>query len=284
MAPIVATGLREDCQTILETMEDLFVDTSSLATVLLGPSNVLITALAVGVALLWSRWRRAGRMVVTIAGLALVLVAVLPVSTWVAGPLEARFPPIREVPDSITGIIALGGALQPDLADDWGQPHLNHQAERLFAFAALALKHPALRLVYAGGPAREGEDVSEAEHARRLLQSLGLDTSRIVFEDRSRNTYENAIHTAERLQPGANQTWLLVTTAMHMPRAVGAFERAGFRVLAYPVDYRTNRNSTFSLLPTLTSNLERLDYAAHEWLGLVAYRLLGRSGTLFPGP
>jgi uncharacterized SAM-binding protein YcdF (DUF218 family) len=235
-------------------------------------------------ALLWSRWRRAGRLVVTLAGLALVLVAVLPVSSWVAGPLEARFPPIREVPESITGIIALGGALQTDLAADRGQPHLNHQAERLFAFAALGLEHSALRLVYAGGPARDGEDLTEAEHARDLLQSLGLDTSRILFEDRSRNTYENAIHTAERLQPGETQTWLLVTTAMHMPRAVGAFRRAGFRVLAYPVDYRTGKTSTFSLLPTLTSNLERLDYAVHEWLGLVTYRLLGRTETLFPGP
>jgi uncharacterized SAM-binding protein YcdF (DUF218 family) len=265
-------------------MDDVLVEMFRLGTALLAPTNALITGLALGLALLWSRWRGAGRLVVTITGLALVVVAVLPVSSWVARPLEARFPPVAQVPDSVTGIIALGGALQPRLSADWDQPHLNHQAERLVAFSVLAHSHPALRLVYAGGPAPRGEVLSEAEVARDVFASLGLDTSRITFEDRSRNTYENAIHTAERLQPRDSETWLLVTTAMHMPRAVGAFRRAGFQVLAYPVDYRSRRHSRLSLLPHAVSSLERLDYAAHEWMGLLAYRLLGRSDALFPGP
>jgi hypothetical protein len=122
---------------------------------------------------------------------------------------------------------------------------------------------PSRRLVYAGGPSPDEGDPTEARIARDLL---------------------DAIHIAERLEPRETQTWLLVTTAMHMPRAMGVFRRAGFQLLAYPVDYRTGKASTVSLLPTLTSNLERLDYAAYEWLGLLSYRVLGRTDALFPQP
>lgn len=265
-------------------MDEALVETSRLATVLLAPSNLMAMLLALGVALLWSRWWRAGRALTSLAGLALVVVAVLPLSSLIASPLETRFPPLRQLPRSLSGIIVLGGALQPELAVDWAQPHLNQQAERIIAFARLGRERPDLQLVYAGGPAPGGDGPSEAALARELLGSLGMDTSRILFEDRSHNTYENAVHTAERLNPQADQTWLLVTTAMHMPRAVGVFRSAGFRVLAYPVDYRSRRVATFKVLPNLTANLERLDYAMHEWLGLTFYRLLGRTSTWFPAP
>jgi uncharacterized SAM-binding protein YcdF (DUF218 family) len=71
---------------------------------------------------------------------------------------------------------------------------------------------------------------------------------------------------------------------MDMPRAVGAFRKAGFRVLPYPVDYTTSRITTFDLEPTVVGNLGRLDHAAHEWFGLLAYRFLRCTDTLFPGP
>ena len=71
---------------------------------------------------------------------------------------------------------------------------------------------------------------------------------------------------------------------MDMPRAVGAFRNAGFRVLPYPVDYSTPQRVMLSFTPDFVSNLETLDHAAHEWLGLAAYYFLGCTDTLFPGP
>jgi uncharacterized SAM-binding protein YcdF (DUF218 family) len=102
--------------------------------------------------------------------------------------------------------------------------------------------------------------------------------------DRSRNTCENAIFTAQLIKPTKQQTWVLVTSAMDMPRAVGVFRKAGFQVLPYPVDYTTGKSETLDLTPTVVRNLARLDHAVHEWLGLLGYRLLGCTDVLLPGP
>ena len=102
--------------------------------------------------------------------------------------------------------------------------------------------------------------------------------------DRSRNTCENAMFTAQLIKPTNQQTWVLVTSAMDMPRAVGVFRKAGFQVLPYPVDYTTGKDATLDLVPNVVRNLASLDHAAHEWFGLIAYRLLGCSKGLFPRP
>ena len=180
----------------------------------------------------------------TITAILLLFVAILPVASWIAKPLETRFPPIRQLPNSVAGIILLGGAFVPELTSDWSQPQVNGHAGRLIAFMALARKYPTLQLVFSGGAARY-QSLTESDIARDLFASLGMDTGRIIFENRSRNTCENAIYTAQLLKPLQQETWVLVTSAMDMPRAVGAFRKAGFRVLPYPVDYTTNEQRGF---------------------------------------
>ena len=79
--------------------------------------------------------------------------------------------------------------------------------------------------------------------------------------------------------------WLLVTTAMHMPRAVGCFRAAGFQVEAYPIEFTTRgRAGPFTGFASASSALIQLDRAAKEWIGLIAYRLMGKTDALFPAP
>ena len=179
----------------------------------------------------------------------------------------------------------LGGAFEIELTSDWSQPQVNGHAARLIAFMALARKYPTLQLVFSGGATVFGYQFpTESDIARDLFASLGMDIDRIIFENQSRNTCENAIYTAQLIKPLQQQTWVLVTSAMDMPRAVGAFRKAGFRVLPYPVDYTTNRSAALDLLPAVVRKLDQLDHAVHEWLGLAGYRLLSCTDTLFPGP
>jgi uncharacterized SAM-binding protein YcdF (DUF218 family) len=105
-----------------------------------------------------------------------------------------------------------------------------------------------------------------------------------VFEDLSRNTYENAVFTHRLIQPATEERWLLMTSAMHMPRAVGSFRKAGWQVVPYPVDYVTPRDGEFKLGFSLLDGLDALSVGVREWLGLVSYWLLDRTDNLFPGP
>ena len=78
---------------------------------------------------------------------------------------------------------------------------------------------------------------------------------------------------------------MLVTSAYHMPRAIGVFRREGFAVEAYPVDWRTRGASDLARpFVSLADGLKRSDTAVREWVGLVAYRLSGRTDDLFPSP
>jgi len=108
---------------------------------------------------------------------------------------------------------------------------------------------------------------------------------RIVLENDSRTTEENASLTMRLVAPKPGERWLLVTSAWHMPRSIGVFRKAGFDVEAYPVDWRTrgwiDASETFD---TVSAGLARADIAMHEWVGLVSYRLAGRTGELLPGP
>lgn len=246
------------------------------------PSNALVLAALAGVGLMRTR-PRAGLRLTTTALLLMVAFGILPLGRLLLLPLEQRFPPAATAPDP-QGIVVLGGVIEPEAA---GRPDsgVNESAERLTAVAGLARRYPGARILFSGGD----DSVlvpgpNEAQLAGALLQSFGIPASRLILEDRSRTTAENAAFSLQLAQPQPGERWLLVTSAWHMPRAVGAFRKAGFAVEAYPVDYRTPATGAWAPFGTLSIGLRRTDTAAHEWLGLLGYWLTGRSSALFPAP
>ena len=119
----------------------------------------------------------------------------------------------------------------------------------------------------------------------KKLARLGVDRARIIIEPQPRTTLEDAFYSAALLKPKPGERWLLVTTAMQMPRAVGSFRVAGFQVEPYPVEFMTRgRSGPFAGFATGSAALIQLDRAAKEWIGLIAYRLMGKTEALFPGP
>ena len=115
-----------------------------------------------------------------------------------------------------------------------------------------------------------------------FLVETGIPQGRITLEGRSRNTYENAVFSYEEARPKPEETWILVTTAWHMPRAVGCFRRAGWHITPFPVDFRTAGYPIFSSEISLAEGLLLTTVALKEWVGLVAYRAIGRTGALLP--
>jgi uncharacterized SAM-binding protein YcdF (DUF218 family) len=250
------------------------------------PSNMVATLAALGIVLMFTRFRRTGRVLATLGVALLLLAGLSPLGNIFLYPLEERFPRWDASRGAPNGIVVLGGAISPDVSAAHGTPALTEAAERLTAVAELARKYPAARIIYSGGNARlllvRG---NEAEYALSLFESFGIPRDRLIAEDKSRDTVENALLSKALADPKPGERWLLVTSAYHMPRAIGIFRRAGFPVEAYPVDWRT-RGAVDLMMPfdTLTGGLRRTDTAVREWVGLAAYWITGQSSALFPGP
>src|SRR5581483_10695020 len=248
------------------------------------PGNVLLALLCLGLLALWLGRRRIGLWLVALVTAAGLAVTLLPVGSWLLLPLENRFAPPARLPEHIDGIVVLGGSINPVLSAARHQPVLTDSAERLVAFVALARLHPEAKLVFTGGSASVMDTVDrEADVARTVFAGLGLDTRAIVFERDSRNTYENAVFSKREVEPKPGETWVLITSAYHMPRSVGCFHAQGWRVIPYPVDYGTmpaGNPPSFSFL----GGLDDVQWALREWIGLAFYYMAGRTDRLFPGP
>jgi uncharacterized SAM-binding protein YcdF (DUF218 family) len=211
------------------------------------------------------------------------MLAFLPVSSWLTLPLESRFPQWQGGPQlEPYGIIILGGAVDVRISETRHYSlKLTDAGERITALVELAHRFPLAKLAFSG----TAEPISEAEEVAKKIGDLGVDPERLIVEKQARNTFENAQFSKNLLKPEPGQRWLLVTSAWHMPRAMGCFRQAGFNVEAYPVDFRTA--GTLDLLLPVSSGadgLRLMDFAAKEWVGLFAYWLSGKTNALLPGP
>jgi len=252
------------------------------------PGNLLVLGLVIGAVTLLLPWRRArvlGTWLVGLTAGAAVAIAVLPLGAWLMASLENRFPPLTEAPAQVDGVIVLGGAVVLPISVDRGTPSLNSLADRMTTFVALARQYPEAKLVFTGGSSLLLDQVHrEADYVAPLLDSLGLAPGRVLFERDSRNTRENAVNSAALARPQPGEVWLLVTSASHMPRAIGAFRRVGWPVIPVPVDYATGARDLSGLNFAFLHGMGLLSIAGHEWIGLAAYRLLDWTDALFPAP
>jgi len=250
------------------------------------PSNIVLGIGILGMLLLLTRFRRAGIRLMVACLLIIVAVGVLPIGRGLIATLENRFPPGNEAGAPITGIIVLGGPIDSHMSVARGMLSVGGDVERFIEGAALARRHPDAKLVFTGGnPSLFHDDPPESFFAVKLFEQLGVPASRITLEDKSRNTDENAVFTKRLVDPKPGERWLLVTSAVHMPRAVGVFRKAGFPVEPYPVAWHTLPGAKIWFVPRyLLGGIGALDSVSHELVGLFVYWITGRSSELFPGP
>jgi uncharacterized SAM-binding protein YcdF (DUF218 family) len=248
------------------------------------PTNFLLLCVGFGVACLYTRFSRLGRALSATGIVALLLLSVSPLPRIILRPLEDRFPQNVDDRRPIHGIVVLGGAVSKAR----GTIQFNETAERMTESARLALLHPEAKLVFSGGSTNLISDVSwtEAGEAGIFYQGLGIRPERMILEEASRNTYENAIFTARMIRPKPGERWLLITSAYHMPRSMGVFRKAGLDLEAWPVDYNSTGTTSDYLRPNsqLSRRLLLADNTVKEYIGLLAYRFSGYMDALFPAP
>jgi uncharacterized SAM-binding protein YcdF (DUF218 family) len=201
---------------------------------------------------------------------------VLPLNSYIIRGLENQYP--RPAwPSHVDGILILGAGYNTGVLRARHAPASNSAAWRLTEAYAAALHYPDARVVFSGGSgALGGTDWSEAESARYVLIQMGLDPKRLILEPRSRNTDENIRFSRELVKPKAGETWLLVTSAVHMPRSMAIARKNDWPMVAWPSDYITGPEIG-GMDFNIGGNLAMTDFAVHEAVGVLAYRLTGKA-------
>ncbi len=256
----------------------MFFFLSKTIGVMLLPINFLIGLGVVGVLLLATRFARLARILMVTAIALLAICGFSPVGSWLLYPLESRFPPWDSARGAPDGIIVLGGAIDAEASAAHHRPIIRSAADRVTAAAMLARQYPNARLVFSGGSGNLVlTDAKEADYAAELFESLGIPKAQLTMERLSRNTQENAEFSKALVAPKPGERWLLVTSAVHMPRSVGLFRKAGFEVEPYPVDWRLGERSDLYMFDSMAiEGLTNTGVAMSEWLGLLAYRITGK--------
>jgi uncharacterized SAM-binding protein YcdF (DUF218 family) len=261
----------------------MFFALSKIFWILAAPSHWLgLLIFAAALCLLLHR-PRAAKVLVLAAAAELVLAWLVAVP--LARDWESRYP--RPAwPRHVDGVLVLGGGFDSELMRQRHAPQTNDAAYRLAEGYAAVRRYSQARLVFSGGSgAMEGKRFPESDTARQIFLELGQDQARMVLESRSRNTYENILFSKAMVKPKPGEVWLLVTSAMHMPRAMAIARKLDWQMTPWPSDFRTGFESTnpswsivddIGLLDT-ADNLGLLDYVVHEWVGLAAYRVSGKA-------
>lgn len=249
------------------------------------PLNLSLFLLVAGIIGLFLGWRRLALTGCLGGFLILALATWTSLGALLLNPLEERFQR-PETLARVDGVVVLGGGLEGAINLVRGGYELNRAGDRFVETAILARRFPDAKIVVSGGVGSlllDGE--GDAATAERLLTALGVAPDRLVLENGSRNTFENAVFTKRLVSPKPGETWLLVTSAFHMPRSMALFRKADFSVLPWPVDYRTSGEEGVGLLRDNPADaLNNTTMGIREWIGLLAYWLSGRIDSPFPGP
>ena len=264
-------------------MDSLFFFASKLFWALVSPASLLVIwIIATTLFLHFKHYQRALRSLYCLS-VVVLLIGFLPIGQWLLMPLEHRFAVNPQLPEKVDGIVVLSGSELAKATKYWQQVQFNSSSERNIAFIDLARRYPQAQLVFTGGSANIlDQDLKEADVAKQLYQQFNFDVSRVQFERDARNTAENAALSYQMVKPQPDQTWVLVTTAWHMPRSIGLFCQLGWSMVPYPVDYYTWGFDASDLRWAFAYKLKRLNMAAKEWIGLVAYYLTGKTPQLLP--
>lgn len=200
--------------------------------------TLLLLLLLVGVALSWTRWSGAGRLITSVSAFVLVALATTPAAVLIARQLEDAYPPVA-LTEQPAGAIILCDAIHIDLATSRKDSSLTRAAECLTEPASLAKRYPGMRLIYVADAASSQARKTEIAAAREVWLSLGIPETQMHFISSSPDPRDNVAQLKAAAPDKELRGYLLVASAMKMPRFAYAFESQGLATTPYPVDYRT---------------------------------------------
>ena len=255
---------------------------SKILWLILNPFNIFIFITLLSIFLYFVKLRRLSLIIFLINFVFIALISFLPIGSYLIYNIEKEYHSYIKPPDQVDGILILGGATNPLLYNEYNQISLNGSSERLVESVFIIKKFDKAKVIFSGGSGLVNRpDLDHAKVAKSFYKKIGIETNQIIFEDKSRNTYENIIYSKQIANPKINENWLLITSASHMKRALLIADKNNWKLIPYPVDFKNIKN--FKLIPSLEllKNLNSFQQGTHEWLGLISYYLMGRTTKVF---
>ena len=200
-----------------------------------------------------------------------------PLSNFLLNKIEDFIKPSKYPVQQLKGIVVLGGSFNSGLqSKERNEVLLNSSAERLTKVLEIYDKNPKLLILFSGFSGElKPQGWSESDMAKKFFLEQGVRLENLIFENKSRNTFENIIYSKDIIKTNKG-TWGLVTSASHMPRSYFAFKKQGLVLEPISVDYRTGISSIFWINFDIKKGLENWNIILHEVVGVSYYKITGK--------
>lgn len=245
---------------------------------ILNPFNIILIFFLLSFILSFFKLKIISNFFYISTGIFFFISVILPTGSYLNYLLEKDYHFSNAHPKKIDGILILSGATNPLLSKEYNQIILNGSAERLIESILLINKFPNAKVVFAGGSGYIfNQNLDHASVAKKLFENIGLKNKKIIYENKSRNTYENILFSKKLIKPKRNETWVLITSAFHLKRSLGIAKKLDWNFIPLATDYRKSKNFSWNLSFNFFNNMAEFQNASHEWIGIFSYYIMGRS-------
>ena len=209
-----------------------------------------------------------------------LIIAIIPSGKILLYFLEKDYFSKLTTSQNVDGILVLSGYENVAFSSEYDQLYLGGSTNRLIESIRVYKKFPKAKLLFSGGSGSYISNSLSTEIAEEFYNIYFSDNTKMLFESNSSNTYENILNSKELVRPDSEENWIIITSAFHMPRAIGVANRLGWKLIPHPVDYKMSKKSfrqffTFNIL----ENIYFFQISSHELFGLLVYRLMDRTSN-----
>ena len=200
-----------------------------------------------------------------------------PLSNFLLNKIEDFIKPSKYPVQQLKGVVVLGGSFNSGLqSKERNEVLLNSSAERLTKVLEIYNKNPKILILFSGFSGElQPQGWSESDMAKKFFLEQGVRLENLIFENKSRNTFENIIYSKDIIKTNKG-TWGIVTSASHMPRSYFGFKKQGLILEPISVDYRTGTSPIFWINFDIKKGLENWNIILHEVVGISYYKITGK--------
>jgi uncharacterized SAM-binding protein YcdF (DUF218 family) len=220
------------------------------------------------------------KLVIFFSKLLLILFLIFgysPLSNFLLSKIEDHIQTSKYPVQQLTGVIVLGGSFNSGLeSKERNEVSLNSSAERLTKALEIYKKNPRLIILFSGFSGElKPQGWSESDMAKKFFLDQGVKLDNLIFENRSRNTFEN-IKYSKDIIANYKGTWGLITSASHMPRSFFTFKKQSLILEPISVNYKTGTSRMFWINFDISSGLSNWSIILHELIGISYYKFTNK--------